>query len=149
MIKYVPDESIDSYEYALSACLCGECCRYDGASKCIPELKKLYDENRAILVCPEVMGGMPVPRKPCEIKNGRVINRDGEDMTEFYLKGARAALELCRKYNVRKAVLKQNSPSCGSKHIYDGSFSGGLIDGEGIAANLLSENGIEVSGEEK
>lgn len=147
MIKFVPDENREEYEYAISACLCGICCRYDGKTKCIAEYKKLYDEKRAILICPEVMGGMPVPRTPCEIKSGRVINHDGEDMTEFFKKGARAALGLCQKYNVKKAILKQNSPSCGSKHIYDGSFSGCLIDGMGVTARLFSQSTIEIFSE--
>lgn len=147
MIKFVPDESKKEYEYAVSACLCGVCCRYDGKTKCIPELKKLYDEKRAILVCPEVMGGMPTPRKPSEIAGDRVINSSGEDVTEYFQKGAKAALDLCKRYSVKKAILKQNSPSCGSKHVYDGTFSGVLIDGMGITSRLFAENGIEVIAE--
>lgn len=147
MIKFVPDENKDTYEYAISACLCGVCCRYDAKTKCDEEIRRIYDEGRAILICPEVMGGMDTPRKPSEIVGDKVLNCDGEDNTAYFRKGAEKALVLCRKYKVRKAILKQNSPSCGSKHIYDGSFSGVLKDGMGVTAKLLSDNGIEVSGE--
>lgn len=147
MIKFVPDENKDTYEYAISACLCGVCCRYDAKTKCAEEIRRIYDEGRAILICPEVMGGMDTPRKPSEIVGDKVLNCDGEDNTAYFRKGAEKALELCRKYKVRKAILKQNSPSCGSKHIYDGTFSGVLKEGMGVTAKLLSDNGIEVSGE--
>lgn len=149
MIKFVPDENKKEYEFAVSACLCGVCCRYDGKTKCIPEIKKLYDDKKAVMVCPEVMGGMPVPRKPSEIVGDMVIDSSGEDNTEYFLKGARAALEMCKKYNVKKAILKQNSPSCGTNHIYDGTFSGVLINGMGVTARLFAENGIEVSAEKE
>lgn len=149
MIDFIPDESRNAYEYAISACLCGVCCRYDGKTKCIPEIRKLFDDGKAILVCPEVMGGMPTPRKPSEIKGDRVVNCDGEDTTEFFVRGAEQVLALCRKYNIEKAILKQNSPSCGSLHIYDGTFSGTLIDGKGVTTLLLSENGVSVIGEEQ
>lgn len=132
------------YEYAVSACLCGVCCRYDGKTKCIPRIKKLCDEKRALPICPEVLGGMPTPRKPCEISGGRVINSDGEDMTEFFLKGANEALRICRLHNIKKVILKQNSPSCGSKQVYDGTFSCRLICGMGVTARLLSQNGIKI-----
>lgn len=145
--KCVPNENKTEYEYAVSACLCGVCCRYDGKTKCIPEIKELYDSGRALMICPEVMGGMPTPREPSEIVGQKVMSIDGRDNTEFFISGAQAALEICRKYNVGKAILKQNSPSCGSKQVYDGSFSGKLIDGMGVTAKLLSANGITVIGE--
>lgn len=147
MIKYVPDEGKGAYEYAISACLCGVCCRYDANTKCIPGAKKLYDGKKAILICPEVMGGMPTPRSPSEIVGERIMSISGEDNTEFFLAGAERALELCRKYNVQTAILKQNSPSCGSLRVYDGTFSGTLTDGMGVTARLLSENGIAVTDE--
>lgn len=147
MIDFIPDETRDAYEYVISACLCGVCCRYDGKTKCDPEIKKLYDEGRAILICPEVMGGMPTPRKPSEIQGDRVVSCDGDDNTEYFRLGAEKTLALCRKYKIRRAILKQNSPSCGSLHIYDGTFSGVLKDGMGVTAKLLYENGIEVFGE--
>lgn len=146
-IKFVPDEEKESYDYAISACLCGVCCRYDGKTKCVPEIKALYDAGKAILICPEVMGGMPTPRKPSEIRGEKVVTEDGDDNTAFFEKGAKAALNLCKKYRVKTAVLKQNSPSCGSKQVYDGSFCGKLIGGMGVTAKLLSQNGIEIQSE--
>lgn len=148
MKDFIPDENKNEYEYVISACLCGVCCRYDANTKCIPEIKKLYDDKKAVLICPEVMGGMPTPRKPSEISDGKVINSDGEDNTAFFRKGAEEALAVCKKYGIKKAILKQNSPSCGTKHIYDGSFSGRLIPGMGFTARLLYENGIDVRGED-
>lgn len=146
-IKFVPDENKTEYEYALSACLCGVCCRYDGKNNTVEEVKRIYDEGRGIIICPEVMGGLSTPRLPCEIKDGKVINNQGEEKTEEFLKGAVLSLELCKKYNVKKAILKQNSPSCGSRAVYDGTFTGVKISGMGVTAKLFSENGIEVVGE--
>ena len=136
-----------TYEFAVSACLCGFPCRYDGKSKPDERIKALYEEGRALPVCPEKLGGLKTPRTPCEIINGRVISSDGEDRTNEYLLGSQKVLELCKKHGIKKAILKQNSPSCGSSHIYDGTFSGTLIEGEGCLAALLRKNGIEVTGE--
>ena len=136
-----------TYEFAVSACLCGFPCRYDGKSKPDERIKALYEEGRALPVCPEKLGGLTTPRTPCEIINGRVISSDGEDRTNEYLLGSQKVLELCKKHGIKKAILKQNSPSCGSTHIYDGTISGTLIEGEGCLAALLRKNGIEVTGE--
>lgn len=138
---------IDKYhnvEYIVSACLCGEKTRYDGKIHITEKVKKLVDEGRAIMVCPEVDGGLSVPRLPCEIKDGRVINTEGEDKTDCFLKGAYKTLEIAKKYGIKKAILKEKSPSCGSKFIYDGTFNKNLIPGEGITTNILRFNGIEV-----
>ena len=136
-----------TYEFAVSACLCGFPCRYDGKSKPDERIKALYEEGRALPVCPEKLGGLTTPRTPCEIINGRVVSSDGEDRTNEYLLGSQRVLELCKKHGIKKAILKQNSPSCGSTHIYDGTFSGTLIEGEGCLTALLRKNGIEVTGE--
>lgn len=136
-----------TYEYAVSACLCGFACRYDEKSKPNEEIKKLYDEGRAIPVCPEQLGGLTTPRTPCEIIDGRIVSSDGVDRTDAYLNGSQKVLEICQRYSIKKAILKQNSPSCGSAHIYDGTFSGTLIPGEGCCTALLRKNGIEVSAE--
>ncbi len=136
-----------TYEFAVSACLCGFPCRYDGKSKPDEKIKALYEEGRALPVCPEKLGGLTTPRTPCEIINGRVVSSDGEDRTNEYLLGSQKVLELCKKHGIKKAILKQNSPSCGSTHIYDGTFSGTLIEGEGCLTALLRKNGIEVTGE--
>ena len=136
-----------TYEFAVSACLCGFPCRYDGKSKPDERIKALYEEGRALPVCPEKLGGLKTPRTPCEIIDGKVISSDGEDRTNEYLLGSQKVLELCKKHGIKKAILKQNSPSCGSTHIYDGTFSGTLIEGEGCLTALLRKNGIEVTGE--
>lgn len=144
MTDFGREDRKDGIEYAVSACLCGIRCRYDGNDNCIPRVKELYESGKAVPVCPEVMGGMPTPREPSEINGSRVMNKAGEDVTEYFEKGAEAALEICLRHNIKKAILKQNSPSCGSKYIYDGTFSGRLTEGKGMAARLFSENGIEV-----
>lgn len=135
------------YEVAVSACLCGFHCRYDGKSKPDEKIKALYESGKALPVCPELEGGLDTPRTPCEIVNRRILSSDGEDRTEAYQLGSERVLEICRKHSIKKAILKQNSPSCGTTHIYDGTFSGTLIEGMGVTARLLSENGIEVTGE--
>lgn len=128
----------------VSACLLGKPCRYDGKSKPVPELVKLYEEGKVVPVCPECDGGLPTPRCPSEQIGDRVINRKGDDVTEAYQLGAQKALEISRTNNIKKAILKAKSPSCGSGKIYDGTFTGTLIDGDGVTTRLLKENGIEV-----
>ena len=134
----------------VSRCLLGEPCRYDGKSKHYPGLAELEQAGHTLIpVCPEVLGGLPTPRPPAEVQaDGRVINREGTDVTAEYTAGACLALELARKHNCTAAVLKANSPSCGSRAIYDGTFSKTLIPGRGIAARMLAEAGIAVVDEE-
>jgi HD-GYP domain-containing protein (c-di-GMP phosphodiesterase class II)/uncharacterized protein YbbK (DUF523 family) len=136
------------YEYIVSACLCGEKTRYDGKAFISDKIKKLVDEGKAIMVCPEVSGGLSTPRLPCEIKNGRVINIASDDKTDYFVDGAINVLETARKYGIKKAILKEKSPSCGSKFIYDGTFTKTLIQGEGITTRLLRLNNIEVISDE-
>lgn len=136
------------YEYIVSACLCGGKTRYDGKAKVSDKIKKLVDEGKAIMVCPEIEGGLSVPRLPCEIKDDNVINVASEDKTEDFLKGAYKTLEIAKKHGIKKAIFKEKSPSCGSKFIYDGTFSNTLIKGEGITTKLLRSNGIEVISDE-
>lgn len=130
----------------ISACLLGFSCRYDGLKKeyALNGIEKQYN---LIPFCPEIYGGLPTPRIPSEIIGNRVINKEGVDVTEQYEKGAREALRLCKMFNIRKAVLKEKSPSCGSRLIYDGTFSHKVTEGDGITAKLLKENGIEIFGE--
>ena len=131
-----------------SACLCGIAVRYDGSSRTDARLERLWREGLALAVCPECMGGLRVPREPAErAADGRVIGCTGEDCTAAYAEGARQTLALCRKYGIRAAVLKEGSPSCGSGEIYDGSFTGRRIPGEGVTAALLREQGVEVYAE--
>ena len=133
----------------VSRCLLGELCRYDGASKPVEEIRKLEKEGYTLIpVCPEAEGGLPTPRPPAEIqKDGRVVNCLGADVTQQYQTGARRALELARIYGCTMAILKEKSPSCGNGQIYDGSFTGTLIPGQGVTAELLTQNGIRVFGE--
>ena len=131
----------------VSACLLGVACRYDGKTKPQPWAERLAREHEAIPVCPEILGGLPTPRCPSECQGSRVVNRNGEDVTAQYRRGAEETLKLARLYGCRLAVLKERSPACGSVEIYDGSFAGHLTPGSGVAARLLKENGIPVIGE--
>lgn len=133
----------------ISACLLGVCCRYDGASKCHPLAEKLAERHELVPVCPEQLGGLSTPRPPAERQGVRVINRAGDDVTAQYRAGAEEALRLCRLLRCDAAILKERSPSCGSSGIYDGTFSGVLVDGRGVAAQLLEEEGIPVFGESR
>lgn len=133
----------------VSACLLGTACRYDGASKPADRIITLKDKYNLIPVCPEILGGLPTPRTPCEVKNGCVFSRDGFDRTAQYLKGANEVLRLARFFGCEAALLKERSPACGSGKIYDGSFSGALTDGDGICAALLKKHGITVYGESR
>ena len=131
----------------VSACLLGTPCRYDGKSKPCSQVAALKDRFDFIPVCPEVMGGLSTPRLPCEIQNGLVIRKDGQDLTSFYQQGARAALKLAKDNGCKLAILKEKSPSCGTHCRYDGTFSGTLINGRGLTAELLAENGIRTLSE--
>jgi uncharacterized protein YbbK (DUF523 family) len=145
--------------YLVSACLLGICTRYDGGCFPIPCLIELAARGLAVPVCPEVAGGLPVPRPPAEIVGGdgqavldgqaRVLTIDGQDVTRAFLSGARQALETAQRLGIRQAVLKENSPSCGRRRIYDGTFSDRLVSGQGVAAVLLQRNGITVLSEEE
>jgi uncharacterized protein YbbK (DUF523 family) len=138
----------------VSACLAGCACRYDGGANPTSEVARLVAEGRAIQVCPEEDGGLPTPRPPAEIVGGdghdvlegraRVMTKDGTDVTDIYLTGARIALERARAAGVTKAILKARSPSCGKGAIYDGTFTRTRATGDGVTAALLMRNGIEV-----
>ena len=131
----------------VSACLLGIGCRYDGKHKANPEVLALREKYNLIPVCPEIFGGLPTPRTPSERIGDKVMMKDGTDVTENYERGAREALELCRIYGIKRAILKERSPSCGKGEIYDGSFLGTLTDRHGVTAELLIANGITVYGE--
>jgi len=128
----------------VSACLAGINCRFDGKNKPNSKIMELVQKGEAIPVCPEVLGGLPAPRDPQEIINDRVITIKGEDVTEQFEKGAKEVLRICKEHGCKKAILKSKSPSCGLGQICDGTFSGKMIEGDGITARLLRENGIEV-----
>jgi uncharacterized protein YbbK (DUF523 family) len=134
----------------VSACLLGERVRYDGSGRAVssPHLERWGREGRLIPVCPEVAGGLPVPRPPAELQpDGRVIDLNGADITEAFRRGAEAALALSSCQGAPLAILKEGSPSCGSAFIHDGRFSGAVIPGQGVTARLLKERGVAVFSE--
>lgn len=133
----------------VSACLLGVPCRYDGKSKKHPEVEALREQGHELIaVCPEVQGGLSTPRPPAERqRDGRVVNREGTDVTAQYQAGAEIALNTAREQGCELAILKERSPSCGSGEIYDGTFTGQLIPGDGVAAQRLKQAGIKVLGE--
>lgn len=132
----------------VSACLAGIKCRYDGSAKPCQKVIELVMRGKAIPVCPEQLGGLPTPRSPAENKGNKVFTKDGEDITFQFKKGAEEALKITKLANCDEAIIKAKSPSCGSGKIYDGTFSGELIEGDGIFAKLLKENNIKVFSEE-
>ncbi|WP_445479857.1 DUF523 domain-containing protein [Lysinibacillus irui] len=143
----------------ISACLAGLNVRYNGTNSLDEKIQKLVLENKAVTVCPELMGGFSTPREPAEIVGGngedvldrkaRVVERSGRDVTELYLKGANATLQKAREIGATKVVLKEYSPSCGSAMIYNGEFNGTKLVGVGVTTALLQRHGIEVVSEEQ
>jgi uncharacterized protein YbbK (DUF523 family) len=142
----------------VSSCLAGVACRHDGKSKETEKIRRLVSERKAIPLCPEVMGGRPVPRAVCEIIGGtaedvlagraKVMDKDGKDVTEEVVTGAKYVVAAVKRMNVTAAILKTKSPSCGKGKIYDGTFTGKLIDGDGVLAAALLKEGIKVYTEE-
>lgn len=133
----------------VSACLLGVECRYNNKGALLPNLQELMKNHHLIPVCPEIMGGLATPRMPAELREGRVITKDGVDVTGVYEKGALETLRIARLFECKAAILKERSPSCGSGRVYDGTFTGTLREGEGVCAQLLSRNGIKVYGESR
>lgn len=138
----------------VSACLCGFNCRYDGNNNLNSKIIDMINKGEVIPICPEQLGGLSTPRAPAEIQNGTgldvlkgnaiVKDKNGFDKTDSFLKGAYRTLKLAQALDIRKAILKQKSPSCGFGKIYNGNFSGNIIKGNGLTAQLLTDNGIEV-----
>lgn len=138
----------------VSACLAGQACRYDGKSRVNPLICRLVGRGIAVPVCPETEGGLAIPRPPSEIAGGsgrdvwagsaKVLTRDGLDVTEHFMNGARRVLEVACRNGAFAAVFVERSPSCGVESIYDGTFSGSIRHGEGVATALLRKNGFEV-----
>ena len=134
----------------VSACLLGEKVRYDGEAQQQNHLvlKHWQQQGRIISTCPAVTGGLSIPRPPAEIQqDSRIITQQGVDVSQQFLQGANLALTLCKKYQIYYALLKESSPSCGSRTIYDGSFSNKKIGGMGVTAQLLRKNHIQVFSE--
>ena len=146
----------DAPRILVSACLLGNPVRYDGTDKLLgnSRLQALQAAGRVLGLCPEVAGGLPVPRPAAEIHDGNgndvidgsasVRTRDGTDVTEAFIGGARQALETCRRFGIEVAILTERSPSCGSNQIHDGSFSGSLLKASGVTTALLRRHGIRV-----
>ncbi|PZG11278.1 DUF523 domain-containing protein [Nonomuraea aridisoli] len=146
----------------VSACLMGRKVRFDGRAKTSSDacLARWREEGRLVSFCPEVSGGLPVPRPAAEIEGGaggaavldgeaRVLTADGADVTEEFLAGARAALAAARSHGARMAVLKEGSPSCGALSVYDGTFTGRRAPGQGVTTALLERHGIRVFTEDR
>lgn len=136
----------------VSACLIGNNCKYNGGNNKNEKIIEYLKDKEVILVCPEVMGGLDTPRLKSEIdtsqKELRVINELGKDVTSYFVKGAEIALRRALANNVEVAILKEKSPSCGHKKIYNGKFDGTKVDGSGVFTKLLIENGIKILTEE-
>ena len=134
----------------VSHCFLGEPCRYDGASRLDRQIIELHRAGHNLVpVCPELLGGLDVPRSPAEIQpDGRVVTQDGEDVTAAYRAGAERAVEIAKEKGCTAASLKARSPSCGSGEVYDGTFTHTITSGWGIAARLLDEAGLEVMDED-
>jgi len=135
----------------ISACLLGINCKYSGENNKIKGLEELLKKEILIPVCPEQLGGLETPRKPSEIitKNSikYVVDKNGNDVTSQFLKGAEETLKIVNMYNIKEAILKSNSPSCGCGSIYDGTFSGKIVKGDGITSALLKSKNIKIFNE--
>lgn len=128
----------------VSCCLAGFNTKYSGGNNYKKEIENLKEKYNFIYICPESDGGLKTPRNPSEITPSGVFSNKGVDVTINFNKGAQIALDIAKRYNVKKALLKEASPSCGKNVVYDGTFTGNKIKGQGITAKLLLEHGIEV-----
>lgn len=143
----------------VSACLVGIQCRYDGADNVFEPVREMYIKNLAIPACPEQLGGMPTPRRPSEIIYGegpdvingdaRLVNSGGRDVTEKFIIGAQKTLQIAKKYNIKTAIFKEGSPSCGVNRIKDGTFTKTDRKGCGVTTALLRNNNIKVVSDEE
>ena len=134
----------------ISACLLGVDCKYNGSNNKLDDeiIHSLKEKYNLIPVCPEIMGGMPTPRNPVEMSDGKVFDYDGEEFTKEFEKGSEEVVKLAKLYDATIAILKENSPSCGTNYIYDGTFNHQKIKGMGIAAHKLSKENIKLFNEE-
>lgn len=128
----------------VSACLLGINCKYDGGNNLRKEVKELSDKHNLVPFCPEVYGGLTTPRIPSERLGDKVINKEGRDVTENFVRGAKEALRMAQAFDCKCAIFKAKSPSCGCGKIYDGTFTGTLTDGDGVTAELLKKHGMIV-----
>lgn len=132
----------------VSACLVGENCKYNGKNNRNEKIIEFLKDKEVILVCPEVMGGMSTPRLKSEILNGKVVSEKGDDVSQYFINGANIAMKKAIDSGAKLAILKEKSPSCGSKYIYNGEFNGTLIKGSGVFASLIGAKGIKILTEE-
>lgn len=132
----------------VSACLAGVKCSGDGSARPCQKVIDLVRQGKAIPVCPEQLGGLPTPRAPSERRDDKVFTKDEGDVTSEFRKGAEEALKIAQLANCNEAILKSKSPSCGSGKVYDGTFSGKLVNGDGVFAELLKRSDIKVMNEE-
>ena len=134
----------------ISACLLGDNVKYSGGNNLTPELVTLLEKYnvKIVKICPECFAGLPIPRVPSEIREDKVFSEDGKDITEEFLSGAEKTYEVAERKQVDFAILKERSPSCGSSFIYDGSFSGKVIQGQGLTARRLNKENIIIFSEE-
>ena len=134
----------------ISACLLGDNVKYSGGNNFTPELIALLEKYKVktIKICPECFAGLPIPRVPSEILGDKVFGKDGRDNTEEFLKGTEKTFKIAKEEEIDFAILKERSPSCGSSFIYDGSFSGKIIQGKGFTARRLNKENIIVFSEE-
>ena len=135
-------------KYAVSKCLCGYNCKYNGNNNLKEKIKELEENDECIIICPEVFGGLPIPRIPFELQNDRAINKEGIDVTDKVIEGCKIALAMIKENGVTKVILKENSPTCGVHYIYDGTFTHTKIKGMGLLTRMLKENNIEVISDE-
>ena len=131
----------------VSACLLGENCKYSGGNNYEPLTEALGERFELVPVCPERLGGLTSPREPAERVGERVLSRTGEDWTAAFYLGAERTLEIARREGISQAVLKERSPSCGCGAVYDGTFTGTVVPGDGVAAELLKRHGVHIRGE--
>ena len=133
----------------ISACLVGDNVKYNGGNNQNPLIEKLLEKYELVPFCPEVEGGLPIPRFPCERKGESVINSNNEDVTDDFVNGADLAYNICLFLKIKIAILKERSPSCGVHEIYDGSFSHKVISGMGVTSELLKRKGIVIYNEDE
>lgn len=133
----------------VSACLLGAACKYSGGDNFCSKVAALVKDYQLMPVCPEQLGGLPTPRTPAERQGDRVITKDGRDVTDAYHRGAQETMKLAKLFGCDTAILKARSPSCGAQGIYDGTFTGTVIPGSGVTAELLRDVGIRVLTEDE
>ena len=140
------------HKLLISSCLIGENVKYNGGNNLICNIHNLKNNFELFALCPETLGGMTIPREPCEIQNTNPLiiqNKTGQDMTKYFLKGAKRVLAFVQKHNIKYALLKSNSPSCGNKKVYNGTFNKILINLQGVTSKILQKNNIIVYNEKE